>query len=734
MHRFISIFLLLLISHNLLIAQNWNQIFSKELEAEFYLYEKRYEEAALKYQEALDLIPRSANITYKIGFSYLLTSDKKEQAIKYLEEAAIQVSKDYDPRGIKEINSPPEVLYYLGKAYQITNQFDLAKDAFRRYKEFLDPLDEFNRRIDMLIAQCNNAPKYIADKKGLRERNLGATINENNPNFNAVISGDGKTMAFTRHLELGYEVHISKKEGDSWGEPKSIASNLRAYFLKTSSISYDGTELYLIDDFTSDGLIYYSRYDRGSIYYSRFENGEWTKVKKLKKPINSKFNDSHATISSDGQTLYFTSDRPGGVGGIDIYKSTLSSKGKWGNPENLGTTINTEFNEDTPLLTSDGKYLFFSSEGHNSIGGYDIFYADLNSSNSPVNLGYPINNTDDNLFFFPFDNASGLTAYYDPNGYGSMDIMHVKVLPLINLLGNISMDKGSLSDLASDINISIYSFDEKKVEAEIAADITASSFSHRIVPGSYQVSLQGEGFNDFIAEINIPEDYDSPNYTLDVILEPILPKPPLAVLEESNIEQGKISLPESSIINEKVESSFEKEKEKETIKETHSRDISVEPKIVFAETSSFSEDAYTVQIMALIVPVGIDHFANISGVSVVKGSDGFHRYTVGSTKTKDEAKIIQQQLIALGYKDAFVRRAIYSEVKPIRFAIQIMALRNPVDVGFFANLSDVIVSLGEDGLYRYFYGSYSSIEQAKEDLPRIIELGYKDAFVRKIEQ
>jgi tetratricopeptide (TPR) repeat protein len=720
----------LLISHNLLIAQNWNQIFSKELEAEFYLYEKRYEEAALKYQEALELIPRSANITYKIGFSYLLTSDKKEQAIKYLEEAANNVSKDYDPRAIKEITAPPEVFYYLGKAYQITKQFDLAKDAYKRYREFLDPLDEYSRRIDMLIAQCNIAPQYIEDKKGLKERNLGATINENNPNFNAVISGDGKTIAFTRHLELGYEVHIAKKEGDSWGEPKSIASNLRAYFLKTSSISYDGTELYLIDDFTSDGLIYYSRYDRGSIYYSRFENGEWTKVKKLKKPINSKFNDSHATISSDGQTLYFASDRPGGVGGIDIYKSTLSSKGKWGNPENLGTRINTEYNEDTPFLTPDGKYLFFSSEGHNSIGGYDIFYAEMNSSKSPVNIGYPLNDTDDNLFFFPNDVVSGFTAYYDPDGYGSKDIMFVKVLPLINLLGIISTDKGSLSDFVTDVNVSIYSFDDKKVEAEIAADRAASSFSHRIMPGSYQVTLQGEGFNDFIAEVSIPEDYDFPNYTLDVLLKPIVQEPSLAVVEESNFKESEIEMLDAQFVEEETESSFEKDKEKES----PSRNVTIEPKIAFVETSSLSEDSYTVQIMALIVPVDIEHFANISGVSVVKGSDGFHRYTVGSTKTREEAKIIQQQLVALGYKDAFVRKAIFSEATSSRFAIQIMALRNPVEVGFFANLSDVIVSHDEDGLYRYFYGSYSSLEQAKQDLPRIKELGYMDAFVRRIEQ
>ena len=154
---------------------------------------------------------------------------------------------------------------------------------------------------------------------------------------------------------------------------------------------------------------------QNEIFVSVKEGSTWTNAKKLSKTINGKkTNETHACISKSGNTLYFTSDREGGYGGLDIYKISLDSKGNWGEAENLGPAINTEFDEETPFLTMDDKYLFFSSKGHNGIGGYDVFYIDLESKNQVINLGYPVNTTGDDLFFVP-DNSltSGYISQYN---------------------------------------------------------------------------------------------------------------------------------------------------------------------------------------------------------------------------------------------------------------------------------------------------------------------------------
>jgi tetratricopeptide (TPR) repeat protein len=729
MHRIFVIFLILISSLGLLNAQNWNQIFSKELEAEQFLYEKRFDEAVLKYIEALDLLPRSANLSYKVGFSYLLTHNKKHLAIEYFEKAVKDISDNYDPRAIKEVKAPPEAFYLLGTAYQINNQLDKAKEAYNKYKEYLQPQDEFIKKVEMRIASCDAATHFFENRIGLKINNLGSKINDSNLNFNPVFSGDGSTMAFTRQSEFGFEVYIAKKEGNTWGEPVSIADDIRAFFLKTSFLSNDGNEIYLIDDFNSEGLIYFSRYQKGDIYYSAFEKGKWQKAKKLGKPFNTKYHESHLSISPNGQMAYFTSDRPEGLGGLDIYKSELSPKGKWGKPENLGIQVNTGYNEDTPFLTPDGKYLFFSSEGHDNMGGFDIFYVDLEADSNPVNLGYPFNNTQDNQFFFPSDLRSGYMAFNNPEGYGLKDIHQVTVLPLVNLQGRLSLSESVPIDNQADIIITVYNVEDNKIEATLNSNLNSRSFSHKLIPGIYTVALQGEGFNDYSTDVFIPEGYELPNYSLDIVLKPIIPEPVLAEVQDEAIEQELEIIAEEVQAEVTVADNFEVKDTK--IKPSSSRDVVVQPKIHFESENTAYEGLYTVQIMALLVPVKVEHFSNVSGVTVIKGSDGYHRYTVGATNSIEEAKEIQNQLIKLGYKDAFIRKHQGSELQTAQFTIQIMALKNPVTIDHFTNLGAVNIEQGSDGFYRYTYGTFSSLEQAQSELTRIVSIGYKDAFTRK---
>ncbi|NJM15669.1 MAG: hypothetical protein HC896_10140 [Bacteroidales bacterium] len=152
---------------------------------------------------------------------------------------------------------------------------------------------------------------------------------------------------------------------------------------------------------------------------------------KLNENINTKYWESYASVSDDGKTLYFTSNRPGGYGELDIYKSVLGKDGQWGLAMNLGPAINTKYNDDAPVITSNGQLLYFSSLGHGTTGGYDIFFSEKDNMGiwkKPVNIGYPINTTDDNLYFYPFSNGNfGLFAAVDEKGFGRFDIMQVEV-------------------------------------------------------------------------------------------------------------------------------------------------------------------------------------------------------------------------------------------------------------------------------------------------------------------
>ncbi len=132
----------------------------------------------------------------------------------------------------------------------------------------------------------------------------------------------------------------------------------------TSALNRDGTELYL---YKSDNF-------DGNIYVSYYVNDSWSKITKLNRNINTKFFESHASVSHDGNTLYFTSNRDGGQGGLDIYVSQKDAAGNWGEAKNMGPTINTAYNEETPFITANDSLLYFSSEGHNSMGGYRYLF------------------------------------------------------------------------------------------------------------------------------------------------------------------------------------------------------------------------------------------------------------------------------------------------------------------------------------------------------------------------
>ena len=366
-----------------------------------------------------DNLDNNANIKYKIGICYLNIPHEKEKAIPYLEEAVKNVSYDAHEELFSEPRAPLDALFYLGNAYRINNQLDKALATYEEFRKQLSSKKKMENEdfIDQQIVACRNALKMMEEPISFSKENLGEKINLTSMNIRPVISGDGNSLVFTAKLGEDNVVYYTKKEYGEWLPPMDITDQIGSdRDCSPTDLNYDGTLmlLYKVDNFD------------GSIYQSTLNGDQWSKIQKLNKNINTKFYESHASLNKEGTLLYFASNRTGSIGGLDLYVSEKNGRGDWGEPRNLGPSVNTKYNEDCPYITENDSFLYFSSEGHLNMGGYDIFRSRKNGNEfgKPENLGYPLNTTDDDLYFHPFKN--GASGYFSiVSGYKQMDIYRI---------------------------------------------------------------------------------------------------------------------------------------------------------------------------------------------------------------------------------------------------------------------------------------------------------------------
>jgi hypothetical protein len=373
----------------------------------YYLYGD-YELANPLYLTLAAFVPDNYNVVFKIGDCYLNIPDEKSKAIEYLEKAVKNSSYDASSGQLKENRAPYDAYFSLARAYMITNQLEKALATLQTFEKLVGETKQKGGMknaefIKQQILACNNAIKMEASPVQLSKTKLPEDFSMGSINDNPCISFDGNTLAYTERRGVSNAIYFSRKERGKWQPPIEITFEIKAgEDCSTSSLNSDGTELFLYKEDMEDG----------NIYSTTFVNGAWSPIKKLNKNINTKFYESHAGISADGKKLYFSSNREGGQGELDIYISEKDAAGDWGAATNLGASVNTPFNEDNPFITKNDSVLYFSSEGHSSIGGFDIFKSLRLGKvwKTPQNIGSPINTTDDDKFFQPFNN--GLNAYY----------------------------------------------------------------------------------------------------------------------------------------------------------------------------------------------------------------------------------------------------------------------------------------------------------------------------------
>jgi hypothetical protein len=382
-----------------------------------------YADALPYYLGIYSAMPENAGIAYRIGICYLNTEGSKNLAVEYLEDASLKLTAKYREGFTKQEEAPYEALFFLGEAYRINYMFEKAKDAYSRYRETLLPSDTENILfIDQQIASCNNAPAIMAEPVKFTIESIGNMINDNKDNFFPVLSPDGQSIVYMTTMKFYDAIMFSRMVRGEWTPPVNITPEIQSdgnHYVSCLSASDSYMLLSKDDDLNSD------------IWISDFDGARWQPARKLKKEINTKYWEAHGYITEDGSTLIFSSDRPGGFGGLDLYTSRLGADGEWGTPMNMGPEINTPFNEDRPFLINGGKLLFFASQGHYNMGGYDIFRSELQENGlwgKPKNLGYPLNTPDDNIFFCPTENgkAGYLSLIRREEGAGKEDIYKIK--------------------------------------------------------------------------------------------------------------------------------------------------------------------------------------------------------------------------------------------------------------------------------------------------------------------
>ncbi|MFW5657811.1 MAG: tetratricopeptide repeat protein [Bacteroidota bacterium] len=404
------------------------KVSSKELfeDGEYFFWRQDYEEAVYYYLQLHERYPENANINYKIGESYLNIPGKETLAIPYFEKAVTNITskKEYDQKDFSEKKAPLHAYFYLGNAYRINNELAKALQSYDTFVNHPDYEGNYNLTVVENEIRASERAKIIQDSPvSIQLINLGHPVNTAEENMYPVVSADEQAMVFITGLQFYDAIFYTvRNENGSWEEPVNISPLVGSDGdLYPTYLSPDGTTLLMVK----------KQDNNDDIFISTLKDDEWTKAVSIGDNINSRRDESYGSLSADGKTLIFTSTKRS-IGEADIFIAKKQGDGTWSKPENIGKTINTEFDEAAPYLASDGKTLFFSSQGHYNMGGYDIFYTNRDASgkwSEPINLGYPLNNTGDNKYFYPLENGRiGYMALMRNNGYGQHDIYRVEIL------------------------------------------------------------------------------------------------------------------------------------------------------------------------------------------------------------------------------------------------------------------------------------------------------------------
>ncbi len=376
---------------------------------------------------------------------------KKEDAIVAYQKA-IAIKEDFYPGA----------LFALGNLQLSIGRYEDAGINYQKYLE-LDQGSPVNLKAAKKALKIIDFAMYqLAHPVPFNLINMGSNVNSENDEYLPAITADEQTLVITvcrqrddhtigQGNKLEEDFYISHKVNGVWSKAENMGPPLNTHGNEGAQcISPDGQNIYFTACNRDDG------YGSCDIYYTHKIGNAWTIPVNLGETVNTSKWESQPSISSDGKTLYFTSARDGGKGGMDIWKTILNEEGKWSVPVNLGDSINTIFDEVSPFIHPDNQTLYFSSDGRLGMGGKDIYYSRKNVKGEwgrPVNIGYPINTYADEINLVV--NAKGDLAYFSsnkPGGMGRLDLYSFELYPEARPLA-VNYMKGKVYDSETNRNL-----------------------------------------------------------------------------------------------------------------------------------------------------------------------------------------------------------------------------------------------------------------------------------------
>ncbi len=486
-------------------AKNANEKFINE----------NFEEALEDYLVLLAKEPNNQKYIYRVGVCYLNSNINKSKAVTYFEKLSTTAD-----------NMEPETMYLLGRAYHFSYRFDEAIKAYNKYRTEKKAKPENLKDAEREIQYCYNAKELMKYPLNVTFDNLGKNINSIYADYYPFAPVNEGFVAFnSKRLEgKGLKnpdgtypsgIYIAKVTNGTFekARPVNAPINSAGRAQEVIGLTNSGTTM-LLYNINQKGI--------GDIYITNQDkNGSFSKPQLIDENVNSKGHEIAAAISADGNTLYFASDRAGGFGGTDLYVSKKLPTGKFSPATNLGNEINSAFDEDFPNLSPDGKRLYFSSKGHTSMGGYDIFTADWDDATQKYsgvkNLGYPVNTPEDNMNFRVSETGKyGYMAALREGGLGDLDIYRVT---FNEIESKYTVIKGRVADADttkkvdySGVSITV-SNDKGDVFGNYLPNPNTGVYVIIVPPGKYEIAVDAAGYKSVSEKFDV---YDKSSFRTEI--------------------------------------------------------------------------------------------------------------------------------------------------------------------------------------------------------------------------
>ncbi|MEA2042373.1 MAG: hypothetical protein U9N85_07455 [Bacteroidota bacterium] len=668
------------------------------LDAEELIFKQNILPASELLSELSNKSPDNPKILLRLGYCYLHMPNSYGKAIEVLKKAENKFRSHE-----KEV-SAFDAKFQLARAYRKNL---MLGDAIRTYNELIieSKIKDYEA-VDILqreIKYCENAKTELNKDYIISVKNIGNTVNSKFSEHSPFLNRSNDMMFFTSKRNYSSEeqptnkpydenIFSTTKEGKHWSGPKHLQKPLNTQKNDANcGLSPDGKNLYI--------------YRQGNIFLSQKEGDKWTDALPLKY-VNSKEREVHLFINSDNTEIYFSSDRKGGLGGLDIYRMKKEGD-KWSKPENPGPEINTPFDDDSPFLHEDGT-LYFSSKGHNSIGGYDIFKAKIsgNSFSKVQNMGVPVNSvSDDSHFYLSPDRSNCYFASLREGGFGRSDIYNIDYKD--TTAAYLSVRGKIISDVeAPDIKVNVYNVGTMEFYRTLMPDTS----------GVFRInSLRG---NDYYIETT----------SMGLYLHASTYSAPFDNVSEYKLNNIKLQKIKSGAVYRKYTLKFD-DNSAEPLNET---------KLLLNSLIKFA-DKHSDLIFDICNGSGTDNSIQTQRISAIKNilsQNGFPNSKITENKSKTDSSI---QEITIAVMDSKMVEYLETGKRPIskntlqkKYGIQLgsysQKLKNRERKFGILN-SGISVIQSNDGLFKYTYGNYSSRTLAEDHLIMIQKMGFADAFI-----